>query len=136
MVVCKCSIKSEVHPEKGDMGMEFADVKVGDKIINSEHSVGIYIVSDKSHDLISVTDINNYKDCFYFTKRSIRKYELFENFKGKVIIKEGISIKLNNEIVTITEVVNNVGFYYRNSADELKFCNALFETLNFEPVFE
>ena len=65
MVVCKCSIKSEVHPEKGDMGMEFADVKVGDKIINSEHSVGIYIVSDKSHDLISVTDINNYKDCFY-----------------------------------------------------------------------
>lgn len=116
--------------------MEFADVKVGDKIINSEHSVGIYIVSDKSHDLISVTDINNYKDCFYLTKRSIRKYELFENFKGKVIIKEGISIKLNNEIVTITEVVNNVGFYYRNSADELKFCNALFETLNFEPVFE
>ena len=54
----------------------------------------------------------------------------------KVIIKEGVVINLNNEVVTITEVVNDVGFYYKNAADELKFCNTMFETLNFEPVFE
>ena len=54
----------------------------------------------------------------------------------KVIIKEGVIINLNNEVVTITEVVNDVGFYYKNAVDELKFCNAMFETLNFEPVFE
>lgn len=116
--------------------MEFSDVKVGDKIINREHSVGIYIVSEKSEDLISVSNVNNYKDCFYLTKRSIGKYDLYENYKGKVIIKEGTAIKLNNEVVTITEVVNNVGFYYKNALGELKFCNAMFETLNFEPVFE
>lgn len=116
--------------------MEFADVKVGDKIINREHSVGIYIVSDKSDDLISITNMNNYKDCFHLTKRSIRKYELYKNFKGKVIIKEGVVIKLNNEVVTITEVINNVGFYYRNPDDELKFCNVMFEKLNFDPIFE
>ena len=127
--------------------MEFADVKVGDKIFNREHSVGIYIVSDKSDDLISITNMNNYKDCFHLTKRSIRKYELYKNFKGKVIIKEGVVIKLNNEVVTvkvlsshafgkITEVINNVGFYYRNPDDELKFCNVMFEKLNFDPIFE
>ena len=54
----------------------------------------------------------------------------------KVIIKEGAIINLNNEVVTITEVVNDVGFYYKNAVDELKFCNAMFETLNFESVFE
>lgn len=114
--------------------MEFIDVNVGDKIINREHSVGIYIVSDKSDGLISVTNINNYKDCFYLTKRSIRKYELYENFKGNV--KESVVIKLNKEVVTITEVINNVGFYYRNPDDELKFCNVMFEKLNFDPIFE
>lgn len=66
--------------------MKFADVNVGDKIINSEHSLEIYTVTNKSHDLISVTNINNYKDCFHLTKTSIRKYELFKNFQKDIMI--------------------------------------------------
>ena len=54
----------------------------------------------------------------------------------KVNIKEGVVINLNNEEVTITEVMKNVGFYYKNKSGEVKFCNTMFETLNFEPVFE
>lgn len=56
--------------------------------------------------------------------------------KTKVKIKAGNVIKLNNEVVTITEVINKIGFYYTNGTDEPKFCNVMFETLNFEPVFE
>ena len=54
----------------------------------------------------------------------------------KVVIKEGVVINLNNEVVTITEVMNNIGFYYKNESDEVKFCNTMFETLNFIPVYE
>ena len=54
----------------------------------------------------------------------------------KVPICEGMFIILNNETVTITEVMKNVGFYYKNEAGEVKFCNTMFETLNFEPVYE
>lgn len=56
--------------------------------------------------------------------------------KRKVIIKVGNVIELNNEVVTITEIMENVGFYYKNESDEIKFCNTIFETLNFEPIFE
>ena len=51
-------------------------------------------------------------------------------------IKEGVVINLNNEEVTITDIMKNVGFYYKNKSGEVKFCNTMFETLNFEPVFE
>ena len=54
----------------------------------------------------------------------------------KVNIKEGVIINLNNEEVTITEVMKNIGFYYKNKSGGVKFCNTMFETLNFEPVFE
>lgn len=54
----------------------------------------------------------------------------------KVEIKVGNVIGFNNELVTITEVMKNVGFYYKNKDGELKFCNTMFETINFEPVFE
>lgn len=56
--------------------------------------------------------------------------------KVKVIIKEGVVLNLNNEVVTITEVMKNIGFYYKNEVEEIKFCNTMFETLNFVPVFE
>ena len=54
----------------------------------------------------------------------------------KVNIKEGVVINLNNEEVTITEVMKNIGFYYKTKSGEVKFCNTMFETLNFEPVYE
>lgn len=116
--------------------MEFSDVKVGDKIINRENPTGIYIVGSKSEDLIAVSDANNYKDCFHLTKTGIRKYHLVSEKKRKVIIKEGTVINLNNEIATVTEIMEDIGFYYKNEANEVKFCNTMFETLNFEPVFE
>ncbi len=56
--------------------------------------------------------------------------------KIKVKIKTGNVMQLNNEVVTITEVMNNIGFYYTNGTDEPKFCNTMFETSNFEPVYE
>lgn len=56
--------------------MEFNEIKIGNKIINQENPVAIYIVGSKSDDLIAVTNVNNYKDCFYLTKTSIRKYDL------------------------------------------------------------
>ena len=55
----------------------------------------------------------------------------------KVNIRECVVINLNNEEVTITDIMKNVGFYYKNKSGEVKFCNTMFETLlNFEPVFE
>ena len=54
----------------------------------------------------------------------------------KVIIKKGTVITFNNEVVTITEVMQNIGFYYKNEVGEVKFCNTMFETLNFAPVYE
>ena len=116
--------------------MEFKDVKVGDKIINRENPIGIYVVSSKSHDLISVANLKSYKDCFHLTKRSIQKYDLVTEEKRKIVIKEGEVLNLNNEVVTITEVMQNIGFYYKNETDEVNFCNTMFETLNFEPVYE
>lgn len=62
--------------------------------------------------------------------------ETEETDMKKVNIKEGVVINLNNEEVTITEVMKNIGFYYKNKSGEVKFCNTMFETLNFEPVFE
>ena len=116
--------------------MEFKDVKVGDKIINRENPVGIYVVDSKSQELISVANVNNYKDCFHLTKRSIRKYNLVTEDRRKVVIKEGTVLNFNNEVVTITEVIQNIGFYYKNKSEEVMFCNTTFETLNFEPVYE
>ena len=54
----------------------------------------------------------------------------------KVNIREGVVINLNNEEVTITEVIKDFGFYYKNKNGEIKFCHTVFETFNFEPVFE
>ena len=54
----------------------------------------------------------------------------------KVNIKEGVVIGFNNERVLITEVMKDIGFYYKNETDEVKFCNTMFETLNFVPVYE
>ena len=62
--------------------------------------------------------------------------ETEETDMKKVNIKEGVVINLNDEEVTITEVMKNIGFYYKNKSGEVKFCNTMFETLNFEPVFE
>lgn len=56
--------------------------------------------------------------------------------KSKVLIKEGVGIVLNNQNATITEVMKNVGFYYKNETGEVNFCNTMYETLNFEPIFE
>lgn len=54
----------------------------------------------------------------------------------KVLIKKGTTINLNNEVVTVTDVIKNLGFYYENVGHEIKFCNIMFEALNFEPVYE
>ena len=63
--------------------------------------------------------------------------ETEETDMKKVNIKEGVVINLNNEEVTITDIMKDVGFYYKNKSGEVKFCNTMFETLlNFEPVFE
>ena len=56
--------------------------------------------------------------------------------KRKVVIKKGEVLNLNNKVVTITEVMQNIGFYYKNETDEVNFCNTMFETLNFEPAYE
>ena len=56
--------------------MKFKEVKVGDKIINRENPGAIYYVGRKTKDLVAVSNMNNYKDCFHLTKRSIRKYDL------------------------------------------------------------
>lgn len=37
----------------------------------------------------------------------------------KVNIKEGVVINLNNEEVTITDIMKNVGFYYKNKSGEV-----------------
>lgn len=59
--------------------------------------------------------------------------------KEKVVIKERTKIRLNNEDAIITEVWNNIGFYYKSVSEieesEQRFCNTLFSTINFEPIF-
>lgn len=56
--------------------------------------------------------------------------------KPKVIIRVGEKLNLNGNDITVTEVMKGIGFYYSDGSDELMFCNTMFETLNFEPVFK
>lgn len=59
--------------------MKFDEVKVGDHIINTNNPVAIYRVDRKTEDLIAVSNMNmNHRDCFHLTKRSIRKYKLYQ----------------------------------------------------------
>lgn len=53
-----------------------------------------------------------------------------------VIIKKGAVLKLNDMEVTITDVIKGIGFFHKDNTGELRFCNTMFETLNFIPVYE
>ena len=92
------------------------------------------------------TKVKNKRDvAFYNHYNYPRLYESICDFNGvsyesgykrRVIIKKGVVIGFNNEYVLITEAMKDVGFYYKNENDEEKFCNTMFETLNFVPVYE
>lgn len=57
--------------------MKFEDAQVGNIIIEKNNPVNHYLITDKTEDLIAVSNLFNYKDCFHLTKRRIVKYELY-----------------------------------------------------------
>lgn len=108
-----------------------------------ENLLGIIIDGTETEDY---TKVKSKRDVAYYNHYHYpRLYESICDFNGvsyesgykrKVTIKEGVVIGFNNERVLITEVIKDIGFYYKNETDEVKFCNTMFETLNFVPVYE
>ena len=108
-----------------------------------ENLLGVTIEGTETGDY---TKVKNKRDVAYYNHYHYpRLYESICDFNGisyesgykrRVTIKEGVVIGFNNESVLITEVMKDIGFYYKNETDEVKFCNTMFETLNFVPVYE
>ena len=57
--------------------MKFEDAQVGNIIIEKNNPINHYLITNKTEDLIAVSNLCNYKDCFHLTKRRILKYELY-----------------------------------------------------------
>lgn len=55
----------------------------------------------------------------------------------KILIQEGVRIRMNGRASIITEVWPGVGFYYADETNlaEVSFCNTMFSSLNFIPVY-